>query len=472
MADTDKLVKVGQLDTIVDEIVDKFGETNGRLDEQGEDILELQEGGYIADQQQIGAKINAWLNDHPEATTTVQDGSLTEAKLSNALRMNTLNHYIVPEMFGAIGDGVTDDTTALQSAIDYAYANKIPLFIPSKTYATTLPLLIKPTVKIVGENRYTSIIKKTTHDVYTEMPSGLRTNNTYYNFNAIFLLVCPTNFQYTWFRYFDCSNITLEGIIESADDENVMYGISNGMAATSELSLSYMDIRKVSYGIVRSAAGNSHFLSYFFDLYIRARKGGIACYANLCSFDRIFVELTTEYGLNLGQNFRCGAIGVSNARGGSGFKLTNGSVDVISMEECTGLQYYVEMTGKVNINFLSCNNITEARKPSTALLRCVSGNALGKVGAINLGGSTEGIIPNLVKFEASGLLDIGTIYYTATPWANLKIGNIGIRNVVKIDGVTQYKPVNPLPGDSFVIDGVLNIYNGTEWVPITAPVSE
>lgn len=31
MADTDKLVKVGQLDTIVDEIVDKFGETNGRL---------------------------------------------------------------------------------------------------------------------------------------------------------------------------------------------------------------------------------------------------------------------------------------------------------------------------------------------------------------------------------------------------------------------------------------------------------
>jgi lysophospholipase L1-like esterase len=33
MADTDKLVKVGQLDTVVDEIVNKFGETNGRLDD-------------------------------------------------------------------------------------------------------------------------------------------------------------------------------------------------------------------------------------------------------------------------------------------------------------------------------------------------------------------------------------------------------------------------------------------------------
>jgi hypothetical protein len=33
MADTDKLVKVGQLDTVVDEIVNKFGETNGRLND-------------------------------------------------------------------------------------------------------------------------------------------------------------------------------------------------------------------------------------------------------------------------------------------------------------------------------------------------------------------------------------------------------------------------------------------------------
>lgn len=39
MADTDKLVKVGQLDTIVDEIVDKFGETNGRLRKQNSALL-------------------------------------------------------------------------------------------------------------------------------------------------------------------------------------------------------------------------------------------------------------------------------------------------------------------------------------------------------------------------------------------------------------------------------------------------
>lgn len=55
----------------------------------------------------------SWLDEHPEATTTVQDGSLTFEKFAN----NTLL-WVTPEMFGAAGDGVTDDTTAVQTALD------------------------------------------------------------------------------------------------------------------------------------------------------------------------------------------------------------------------------------------------------------------------------------------------------------------------------------------------------------------
>lgn len=40
--------------------------------------------------------------------------------------------YVTPEMFGAVGDGVTDDTTSLTSCFWYSYTNKIPCFLNKK----------------------------------------------------------------------------------------------------------------------------------------------------------------------------------------------------------------------------------------------------------------------------------------------------------------------------------------------------
>lgn len=53
--------------------------------------------------------VDAWLTAHPEATTTVQDGAITSAKMAR---------YATPEEFGAIGDGTTDATSALNSALN------------------------------------------------------------------------------------------------------------------------------------------------------------------------------------------------------------------------------------------------------------------------------------------------------------------------------------------------------------------
>lgn len=49
------------------------------------DLLNLQNGGYIADQQKIGDQINTWLLEHPEITTTVQDKAISERKLTDEL---------------------------------------------------------------------------------------------------------------------------------------------------------------------------------------------------------------------------------------------------------------------------------------------------------------------------------------------------------------------------------------------------
>lgn len=43
--------------------------------------------------EQIGAAVGAWLTEHPEATTTVQDGSITAAKLAPALRLPLVGDY-------------------------------------------------------------------------------------------------------------------------------------------------------------------------------------------------------------------------------------------------------------------------------------------------------------------------------------------------------------------------------------------
>ena len=44
--------------------------------------------------------------------------------------------FVTPEMFGAVGDGVTDDSQAIQDAIDSGK----PVYLTNKTYKTDSPL--------------------------------------------------------------------------------------------------------------------------------------------------------------------------------------------------------------------------------------------------------------------------------------------------------------------------------------------
>lgn len=94
--------------------------------------------------------VDDWLEEHPEATTTVQDGAITEAKLASALKLKTLKDYVTPEMYGAVGNGQTDDLSAFQSAISAMSAGDV-LYIPAKTYLLSDTLTINKTVTIIGD---------------------------------------------------------------------------------------------------------------------------------------------------------------------------------------------------------------------------------------------------------------------------------------------------------------------------------
>lgn len=122
-----------------------------------------------ADPEVIGQAVEDWLDAHPEATTTVPDRSLTIDKMVNG----TLG-YVTPEMYGAVGDGTTDDTSAFSQACN---SGKPVVLTEGKTYkidtvTVTSPLIIignfatvsttsSDTVKntmIIRENAKTAII--------------------------------------------------------------------------------------------------------------------------------------------------------------------------------------------------------------------------------------------------------------------------------------------------------------------------
>lgn len=66
--------------------------------------------------------VSVYLAAHPELSTTVQDNSLSKDKLV----LGTLG-FVTPEMFGAVGDGVTDDSTAIQNAFNYLKTHNLTL---------------------------------------------------------------------------------------------------------------------------------------------------------------------------------------------------------------------------------------------------------------------------------------------------------------------------------------------------------
>lgn len=140
---------VHALDERVDDVADNVDGLQINMGKAQGDIEELKNlvGVFVAD---VDESVQAWLDEHPEATTTVQDGAITEAKLASALKMKTLKDYITPEMYGAVGNGQTDDLLAIQSAISAMSAGDV-LYIPAKKYLLSDTLTINKQITIIGD---------------------------------------------------------------------------------------------------------------------------------------------------------------------------------------------------------------------------------------------------------------------------------------------------------------------------------
>lgn len=106
----------------------------------------------ITNNEQVKAYVEKWLDDHPEATSTVKDESLVVNKFSNSLKLKTVKDYFTPQMFGAKGDGSENDRVAIQNAINSLHEQGGGvLLIPNGSYDVSGgEIVVKSNVKIIG----------------------------------------------------------------------------------------------------------------------------------------------------------------------------------------------------------------------------------------------------------------------------------------------------------------------------------
>lgn len=128
-----------------------FTVTNGEKGDKGEKG-DTGDTGQPTDEQTNSA-VSSWLNEHPEATTTVQNGTITESKIYPDFLLHIKNEYVTPEMFGAKGDGVTDDTKAITDMFKYVKKEPKKIILgKNKTYILRSGLEIGKICILEGNN--------------------------------------------------------------------------------------------------------------------------------------------------------------------------------------------------------------------------------------------------------------------------------------------------------------------------------
>lgn len=139
----------------VSSLFEEITQQQKQNDEQQEQINTLNQGGLNLKEDFIGQQVNDWLDEHPEAVTTVMDNSLEEIKFTDKLKLKTVKDYVTPQMYYEESDN-GDWSNAIQKAIDSNDKHSY-VFIPKGDYIITKPLIINHDITLFGSGSETII---------------------------------------------------------------------------------------------------------------------------------------------------------------------------------------------------------------------------------------------------------------------------------------------------------------------------
>lgn len=183
---------------------------DGKMPRAKEGEVEWVEVGQPTDEQTNSA-VSSWLNDHPEATTTVKDESIEEIKINKNFLPWIKKDYVTPEMFGALGDGLTNDTEAFIKCIQ---TGKIIQLDVGKTYVLSdINSNLNYIVRGIGfHNEYepSETMPKIKGLIITGTEEWTKQCQTFENIefeNCTFDNLCKTSFNYCQFRNSTIRNI-------------------------------------------------------------------------------------------------------------------------------------------------------------------------------------------------------------------------------------------------------------------------
>lgn len=333
--------------------------------------------------------VNKWLNEHPEATTTVQDESLTKEKFTVELKLHAIKDYVTPQMFGAKGDGETNDKNAIQNAINALKDGGVLFFPESNT-----PYKVSGNISINGKSHIT-IMNANLNCNDTESCFNIQNSSDVTFENCVFMGGIQT------IRLFTCDTITVNNCTFKECGYCVIQ--ENGYVSNNVFITGNMCLNGKQDFVEANCETNAPSYNWIID-------GNIYCH------DEIPTESKTEFrfaGFTRVENITITNNIVTNVKGDGAVHLENVGGNVIvdgnTFKNCLGFGYVYTMNSEKNI--VISNNIFEHEITDKSTPFVYIYNSQTPVKAdINIVGN---------QFIGNGLVSCPIHYYT--DWLNVNL---------------------------------------------------